>query len=90
MAKPLGQGTWEDHVKRKALYLSLFKAMPQITAIINFMGSKKTGARCLSPCPGWACRRGPFPPCSLYFRQSSDITANLFSLSKLPQSPPIS
>lgn len=52
-------------------------------AIVIFLGSQEKGARCLSPLPRLGLPPGSLPPFGfLYFRQSSDITANLFSPNK--------
>ena len=65
MVKPLGQEAWEDYVKHKALYLSLFEAMPQMTAIVFLWAAKKqvAGASLLAPMESTPKVPSPYAPC---------------------------
>lgn len=90
----LARDTWPGHLGRLSATIvpdCVKGATNDSYCYFSGQPKKKRGARCLSPSPSLGRRLASLPPFgSLHFRQSSDITANLFSLSKPPRNPPIS
>lgn len=87
-ARPLGRGTGEDYTKHKAWCPSLLKAVPQTRAVVTFMGSQTTAARCRSPGPAGPAAPSPCPHPPPAFPSTRRHNRRPIQLNEAP--PPIS